>query len=133
MGQIRKSIRVFMAEDSAFMRDRVTELFATLPEVEMCGMVDNAAQAIRARRADPVDVVIRDLDLGADNGLDVLKAVKQGPEAPVVVILSIHPFRELWPPLRRRGADYYFEKASAFDDLRNLLEELSQRIVPENV
>ena len=122
-----------MAEDSALMRDRLTELFDTLPHLEVCGMADNAAQAIHALRADPVDVVILDLDLGADNGLDVLRAVKQGPGAPVVVILSIHPFRELGRHCLDAGADYYFEKASAFDDLLNLLEELSQRIVPENV
>lgn len=118
-------LRLFIVDDSMLMCGRLTEFFATLPHIEVCGVADNVAQAIAAILAQPVDVVLLDLDLGKDSGLDVLKAVKQGPAAPIVVVLTIHPFKDLGRHCLEAGADHYFEKGNAFDGVLNLLDEIS--------
>ena len=131
MDKTPRNFRIFIVDDSMLMRERLTELFHTLPRVEVCGMADNAPQAIAALKASPVDVVILDLDLVAGSGLDVLKAVKQDHAAPTVIILTIHSFHDFGRHCLDAGADYFFEKGNAFDGVLNLLEQLSLRHAPE--
>lgn len=120
-------LRVFIVDDSVLVREKLTELFSILPGLEVCGVADNAAQAISEILADPVDAVVVDLDLSSGSGLDVLRAVKKAGAAPTVIILTIHPFHDYGPHCLEAGADYYFEKGNGFDDVLNRLEALSLR------
>jgi len=119
--------RVFIVDDSALMRDRLADLFDTVPLVDVVGGADNVPGAVTRIRAGGIDAVILDLDLNGGNGLDVLKSVKTGRPAPVVIVLSIHPFSEFGAHCQAAGADYYFEKGSSFDGIIKLLEDLAQR------
>jgi len=119
--------KVFIAEDSALMSERLTELFHTLPQVQVCGVAAEVAQAIAAIQHRAMDLVVLDIDLIGGSGLEVLKAIKRQPLAPVAVILTIHPFHDFGQHCLDAGADYFFEKGNGFDALLSLIEELSLR------
>lgn len=122
-----RRFRVFLADDSALVREKLRGLFSTLPAIEICGEAANAIDAIVEIQATAADAVVLDLDLAASSGLAVLKAIKQAPPAPVVIILTIHPFGEFGAHTLREGADHYFEKGGNFDGILNVLEGLSLR------
>ena len=119
--------KVFLADDSALVREKLRGLFSTLPAIEICGEAANAVDAIVAIQSTAADAVVLDLDLGATSGLDVLRAIKRVAAAPVVIILSIHPFGDFGEHSLREGADHYFEKGENFDVILDVLERLSLR------
>ncbi|MBE2212697.1 MAG: response regulator [Opitutaceae bacterium] len=127
MSEIRQRLKVFIVDDSTLMRERLTELLGTVATIEVAGTASTAAMAIASIRAGRVDAVILDIDLNGESGLDVLKAVKQGPGAPVVIMLSIHSTAELGVHCRAAGADYYFEKGGSYDGIIGVLERLGEQ------
>ncbi len=71
------------------------------------------------------DVLILDMAMPGGSGYDVLQAVKQGPYAPLVIVVLTN-----FPAYRQKslaaGADYIFDKLAEYDQLLVLLERLNQ-------
>jgi len=69
-------------------------------------------------------VLILDMAMPGGSGYDVLQAVKQGPFAPLVIVLTNYPaYRQ---KSVAAGADYFFDKSAEFDQFLMLLERLKQ-------
>ena len=117
--------RVFLADDSSLVREKMRRLLSALPRIIICGEAADAKEAVTAIHASAADAVILDIDLHESSGLDVLAELKRKDTAPVVIILTIHAFEEMGRYYLDAGADHYFEKGANFDDLLNLLERLS--------
>jgi len=119
-------MRVFLVEDALVIRQRLAKMLATLPGVEVIGEaeeVDDAIQAIQRLRP---DVVILDLLLRKGTAFDVLAVIKKDPPAPVVILLTnfTHPlFRQ---KCLEAGADFFFDKSTEFQQLPNVLLQLSR-------
>lgn len=133
MDKLRRPLKVFLTDDSDLVRERLRTLFAILPYVEICGEADNATDAIEKIHTSQADVVILDLDLRASHGMEVLQTIKKSPDAPVVIVLSIHPHRDLASHYLEAGADHYFEKGHAIEGILNLLENLGHRFASRAV
>jgi DNA-binding NarL/FixJ family response regulator len=60
-------MKVFIADDSVQIRERLIEMPSEVPEVEITGEAGDAPEAIRGiRRLDP-DMVILDIRMAAEN------------------------------------------------------------------
>jgi len=123
--QPSKPYRVFLADDSSLVREKMRRLLSALPRITICGETADAPGAVAAIHASHADAVILDIDLHEGSGLDVLTALKEKANAPVVIILTIHAFAGMGRYYLEAGADHYFEKGADFDALLNLLEKLS--------
>jgi DNA-binding LytR/AlgR family response regulator len=67
-------IRCVIVEDEPLALDRVAEYVARMPQLDLAGSFDNAADAIAFLRQDPVDLVFLDVRLGGASGIDLLAA-----------------------------------------------------------
>jgi len=67
--------------------------------------------------ASGVDLVLLDLRLGEDDGLDALSALRRLPDPPVVVMMSAYGTIESSVEAMRRGAFGYLEKPLRMDEL----------------
>lgn len=122
-------LRVFLVEDSAVIRDRLTETISALEHVEVIGHAETEADAIAALQAAPCDAVVLDLQLREGHGFNVLKALRNAPGRRGVVVLVLSNYAT--PQYRGRsleiGADYFFDKAREYDRLCEVLEALVAR------
>ncbi|PWT85028.1 MAG: hypothetical protein C5B58_03755 [Acidobacteria bacterium] len=77
---------VLIADDSAFVRQRVGEMFCREPDFEVCGEADNGKKAIeRAQELHP-DLILLDLSMPVMNGLEAARALKRVmPDVPIVM------------------------------------------------
>ena len=88
---------------------------------------ENAEQAQLAVKTNKFTLVILDVDLGGDNGLELLEFFKQmDPPLPVIMFTSLGYDPVLLKETMARGADAFMSKAESLD---NLLKEV-QRVVP---
>jgi len=120
-------MQVFLVEDSAPVRERLTEMLQDLPDTRVLGHAAEADGAIREILAAAPDVVLLDISLAAGSGFDVLRAVR--PQAPQIdfYLLSnfaAFPYRQLAETLGARG---FFDKTSEFERVREVIAERAAR------
>ena len=108
--------RVFLADDSAAIRERVAGLLAdrAIPVVGHGATPQDCIAGILAARP---DVVVLDVQLEGGTGLQVLRAVRQAEPAIAFIVFS----NNASPPYRKRylgeGACRFLDKSTEFDQL----------------
>jgi two-component system LytT family response regulator len=68
-------IRVLVVDDELLARERIIDLLAHEPGVEVIGTADNGAAAVEAIRARSPDLVFLDVQMPGKTGLDVVREI----------------------------------------------------------
>jgi DNA-binding NarL/FixJ family response regulator len=116
---------VFVVEDSALIRQRLSAMLAEYPGLTRAGEAAGADAAIEAILRERPQVALLDLSLAQGGGFDVLRAVRDAaPEVDCYMLsyTSAYPYRQL---AERLGARGYFDKAREFELVRELFASLS--------
>lgn len=102
--------RILLVEDHPIFRMGMVELLNADPELSVRGEADNLAAARRLIRAQAPDLVILDIGLNTDNGLDLVKELAQErPDLPVLVLSMFD--EQIWAERAlRAGARGYLMK-----------------------
>ena len=113
--------KVFVADDSPAVRERLISLLTELPNVEIVGQTGGALDAIDSiRRLKPTAVVL-DISMPDGGGISVLETIKKEEGAPMVIMLtnfSHEPYRRRFWQL---GADYFFDNSNEFEKVIQVL------------
>ncbi len=121
---------MFIADDSLIIRDRLVEMLDELGGTELVGQAATVPEAVLGIRELEPDVVVLDLRFPLEeegSGFDVLQAVKGDSTAgPVVIILTQYPYPAYREKCLELGADYFFDKASEFDKVVEVVGQLVQ-------
>lgn len=117
-------IKVFIADDSRVVRERLTTLLNEVAGVEIVGQAENVAEAISAIGNLQPDVVILDIRMPDGSGIDVLRQIKQDGAGPIIIILTNYPFPGYRQRCLQAGADFFLDKSTEFDQIPALFEQL---------
>ncbi len=123
--ETRQVTRVYIVEDSAAIRSRLSEMLSHMERVSVVGEADSAREAVAGiLRARP-DSVLLDLNLMGHTGIDVMRTVH--PKAPEIVFVVLTNHAE--PQYRRAatdaGAAYFLDKSREFDRVREVIAEIA--------
>jgi two-component system, response regulator RegA len=106
---------LLIVEDDAALRDRLSRAFHGRGlDVRAAATADEAA---RLAREDPPELVVLDLRVGTDNGLDLIPTLKEiDPETRIVVLTGYGSVATAVEALRR-GAVHYLTKPADADEI----------------
>jgi two-component system chemotaxis response regulator CheB len=82
-------VRVLVVDDSALMRQLLTEILSSDRELEVIATAADGASALRKRAELSVDVMTLDVDMPGLNGLDLLAQLMATQPLPVVMVSSL--------------------------------------------
>jgi two-component system response regulator DevR len=117
-------LTLYIVDDSAVMRERLTESVTDIAGVEIVGESGDPFEALnRIRKLHP-DVVILDIRLPHRSGIDLLKDIKENPAAPIVIMITNYPYRQYRQGCMSAGADYFFSKTHEFEMIRETLSRI---------
>lgn len=103
-------IRVAIVDDHTIVRAGLRQYFAELGDLEVVGEAANGREAQELVRNGGIDVLLMDISMPGQNGVDVLRNIKaHAPEMPVL-ILSGFPEEHYATSLLRQGAAGYLNK-----------------------
>jgi len=130
-------MKVFIADDSAVVRERLKEMLSEIPEVKIIGQAEDGLQATNLITKLNPDVVILDIRMPRGNGIDVLQNIKKDNPSLIVIMLTNYPYAQYRKKCMAAGADYFFDKAIEFEKVTEVLEKLILEIRlprrPENL
>jgi len=111
-----KRIKVFVADDHRLFREALLELLKAQDDIHVVGEASNGAQALREiERATP-DIVLMDIDFGADKeteGIETTRQIaQQHGERVRVIMLTMHNEPDLVVKAFEAGARGYILKES---------------------
>ena len=115
--------KVFLVEDFAPVRDRLTELLTEIEGVEVVGEAETPTDAIGGILSTRPDWVVLDFQLLGGTGVDVLRAVH--PKLPSIkfIVLTNHPNAQYRRTCVESGADWFFDKSTEFARVKEIIAE----------
>ena len=123
-----KTLRTYIVEDSAVIRENLIATLEELVPVKVVGTAEDEATAVQwlAKASNQVDLVIVDAMMPEMNGLEflqgasglgVLKATNGLPHLHNVVVLSNYATQDMRLKCLSLGADKVFDKSNDIDAL----------------
>lgn len=121
----KATIRVFIADDHAIVREGLKQILAESPDIIVAGEAENGVDAIKNFRKSKCQVVLLDISLPDKSGIEVLKQIKK--EKPDVAVLMLSMHREDQYAIRslKAGAAGYMNKQSAPRELVTAIRQVA--------
>ncbi|SIT12786.1 response regulator [Alicyclobacillus vulcanalis] len=116
-------IRIAMVEDHPVVREGLRVLLNLEPDMELVGEAESVTSALALIQRVPVDVLLLDLVLGEEDGIDLIPALRKA--APETRILALSSFTDpaRMARLASAGADGFLPKTV---DPKHLLAAIRQ-------
>lgn len=118
-------IRVLIAEDHTIVRQGLSALLRSEPEIEVVGEASDGIEAVdMAQRLKP-DIVLMDIGMRNLNGIEATRKIKKLFPHMKVLVLTVYDNEECIFQILRAGASGYLVKDSAMTELISAIKALS--------
>lgn len=119
-------MNVVLVDDHALVRAGISNLINQIDGFIVVGEASTRLDAMALVRQLRPHIVVADITLGEESGLDLLEPITQASPKTRVIILSMHASEELVAEALRRGAASYLLKESAPSELEIALQAVGR-------
>lgn len=105
-----KKSAIFVVDDHPLLRQGLTRLINAEPDLFVCGEAEDAPQAINGISVKNPDLVIVDISLQGNNGIELTKSIKALYKEMRIMVLSMHDENIYAQRVLRAGANAYIMK-----------------------
>ena len=135
MQPTKEPIRVLVVDDHPLLREGITAVLATQPDIVLAGEAANGSEALQQFRALQPDVTLMDLQMPLMDGVQAIQAIRS--EFPFARIAILTTYRGDARALQaiRAGAFGYLLKSSLRKDLLAAIRALAagERHIPADI
>jgi DNA-binding NarL/FixJ family response regulator len=117
-------LRILLADDYDGIRLVLKQFLGTVPNCEVCGEATNGTDAVLKARELAPDLVILDISMPKQSGLEAARRIRQELPKAKIIIMSQHDPAQLLPSAREAGADACVDKSRTFADLLPTIVQL---------
>ena len=107
---VRLKIRVGICDDHAIVRAGFRQFLADQSDIEVTAEAASGREALDMARREQCDVLLLDISMPGQNGVDTLRAIRLGQPALPVLILSSFPEEHYALNMLKLGANGYLRK-----------------------
>lgn len=116
-----ESIRVLIADDHPMFRDGLRTLLTSVPETEIVGEVSTGNEAIEQAAALQPDVILMDLHMPGQNGIEATRAILHtSPHIGILVLTMFEDDDSVFSAMRAGARGYLLKGADQAEILRAL-------------
>ncbi len=120
-----RATRILIVDDHPVMREGLEGLLAQQPDLQVCGQADSIAKALQEiERAQP-DVIVLDLTLGAEDGVDLIVHLRNQNSQARILVLSMHDELLYAERLLSMGVQGYIMKQEASTEFLRALRKVA--------
>jgi two-component system invasion response regulator UvrY len=119
-------IRIGIVDDHAIVRSGLRQFLSENVDLRVTGEASNGREALDLVRGGEVDVLLMDISMPGQSGVDALSAIKtRFPDLPVL-ILSGFPETHYATTLLRQGASGYLNKECDPEEIANAIRTVAR-------
>ena len=119
-------IRIGIVDDHAIVRSGLRQFLGENVDLRVTGEAGNGRDALELARGGDVDVLLMDISMPGQSGVDALSAIKtRFPDLPVL-ILSGFPEAHYATTLLRQGASGYLNKECDPEEIANAIRTVAR-------
>ena len=119
-------IRIGIVDDHAIVRSGLRQYLSENVDLRVTGEASNGREALELVRGGEVDVLLMDISMPGQSGVDALSAIKtRFPDLPVL-ILSGFPEAHYATTLLRQGASGYLNKECDPEEIANAIRTVAR-------
>lgn len=107
---MNQPIKILIADDHQIFREGLTSLFERELQIQVVGEAKNTQEILQKLEHQPVHVILMDVDMGLNNGIDATTIVKQKYPDVQVLALTMHAEQEYILRMLDAGATGYILK-----------------------
>jgi DNA-binding NarL/FixJ family response regulator len=104
-------LRILLVDDNAQFLESAARALTAVPSIEIAGRALSGHEALEQVTQLQPDLVLMDVAMPNMNGLEATRHIKARPNAPRVVILTLHDAPEYRAAAEAVGADDFVSKA----------------------
>ncbi len=119
-----KKISIVVVDDHKLIREMWANMFETDIKYEVTGesgTLDEAVEMIKIKRP---DVVLLDINLGKDTGMDAVPLIRKYSPGTRIIALSVHSQPVYAKKMLQLGAKAYITKNSSLDEIKQAIDEV---------
>ena len=123
----RSPLRVLLIEDSAVIRESLSEALGSSGMLQVAGVAETADDAVRTLQENSFDAVIVDIQLRRGSGMDVLSYLHDAGLLPqlMAVVLTNYALATYRKRCQQLGVQYFFDKSLEFDRVIEVLDDFA--------
>ena len=121
-----KKIRLLIAEDHTIVRQGLSALLRSEPDIEVIGEASDGLEAVETANRLIPDIVLMDVGMRNLNGLDATRKIKKLFPQMKVLVLTMYDNEECIFQILKAGASGYLIKDSAMTDLVSAIRAVHQ-------
>ncbi|WP_206995624.1 response regulator [Trinickia mobilis] len=118
-----RATQILIVDDHPIIRDGMTHLLNLQGDLHVCCAVGSAEEALAAMACQP-DMVIVDISLKSDSGLDLVKTLRHRYLDLAILVLSMHDESLFAERALRSGANGYLMKLEATEHVVSAIREV---------
>ena len=120
------SIRILIADDHAVVRSGLRALLGADPDLEFVGEAGDGEEALRLVETLRPDIILLDVTMPPDNGIETTKRLKEAYPELIVLILTMHEDEGLLHEALRVGAAGYVIKRAEESEILQAIHAVSR-------
>ena len=117
-----KQIRIAIADDHALVREGLSRLLSSYPEIEVVGLAEDGFAAIEQTRATTPDILLLDIAMPNLDGLAAIPRIIEASRITRILVLSMYDEPEYAQAAVERGACGLVSKAASADSLYKAIQ-----------
>ncbi|VVE68341.1 chemotaxis protein CheY [Pandoraea anapnoica] len=123
----RAPLKVLLIEDSAVIRESLSEALGSSGMLEVTGVAETADDAVRTLENDSFDAVIVDIQLRRGSGMDVLSYLHSRGmlEKLMAIVLTNYALATYRKRCQQLGVRHFFDKSLEFDEVIRVLDDFA--------
>lgn len=125
--QAPQPVRIVVVDDHVFMRELICRaLSRQSSRYKVLGQAGNAAEAIAACARHTPDLLVLDVNLPDQNGIEAVPELKRASPSTRILLCTAFVVEDRIPDAMRCGADGFVEKTSTWDDFLDAVDRVSR-------
>lgn len=119
-----RTTRILIVDDHPVMREGLEGLLAQHSDLQVCGQADSISKALQEIDRTQPDVIVLDLTLGAEDGVDLIVHLRERNSQARILVLSMHDELLYAERLLSMGVQGYIMKQEASTEFLRALRKV---------
>ncbi len=123
-------MQILLVDDSEIIRERLGLILKQISVPLIINEAKDTIEAMKQLKALNQDIVILDIKMPGESGIELLKRIKRTNKSIHVIILTNYPSQQYRKKCIEFGADYFLSKSQEFEQIPDIIQKFYPGSLP---